>query len=210
VAEDTAGRAVDRNVAVDEAWVASVRRSGRLVVLVGRDGVTARRDESRHVASSAGSGGSPVVRHRAVVVLLVALVVHRLGVLGGVWRVHSGRLGGGGSVGVRVHVLSGDSVRHVCGDRHSAELASGVRHHGVLVLGREGLAGDVHALEAMSKSGHVGWAVVHAVCSSDLASSAVLVAIAHVGVAVAHVGPRVPVLALVVVVGHGRHLRRGN
>jgi len=210
VAEDAAGRAVDRDVAVDEARVASVGWSGRLVVLVGRDGVTARRDESRYVAGGAGSGRSPVVRHRAVVVLLVALVVQRLSVLGRMRSVHARGLSGSGSVGVRVHVLSSNSVRHVCGDRHGAELASGGGHHGVLVLGREGLVGDVHALEAMSKSGHVGWAVVHAVCSSDLASSAVLVAIAHVGVAVAHVGPRVPVLALVVVVGHGRHLRRGN
>lgn len=150
------------------------------------------------------------MRHRAVVVLLVALVVDRLGVLRSMRRVHARRLGGGGSVGVRVHVLSSDSVRHVCGNRHAAELASGGWHHGVLVLGREWLVGDVHALEAMSKSRHVGWTVVHAVCPPDLATSAVLVAIAHVGVAVAHVGPRVAVLALVVVVVHRRHLWRGG
>lgn len=210
MAEDAAGRAVDRDVAVDETRVASVRRGGRLVVLVGRDGVTARRDESRHIAGGASSGGSPVVRHRAVVVLLVALVVQGLSVLGSMRRVHARRLGGGGSVGVRVHVLSSHSVRHAGGNGHAAELGSGVWHHGVLVLGREGLVGDVHALEAMSKSRHVGRTVVHAVCSSDLATSAVLVAVAHVGVAVAHVGPRVTVLALVVVVGHGRHLWRGG
>ena len=51
--------------------------------------------------------------------------------------------------------------------------------------------------------------MVHAVCSSALAASTVLVVVHGVGIAITHVGTSVPVLTLVVVVGHGRHLCRG-
>lgn len=206
--EDAAGGTVDCDVAVDKSWVASVGRGDRLVVLVRGDGITARSDERRHLASCTCSGGSPVLRHRAVVMLLVALVV--LHVLRSVRSVHAGRLSGCRcSIAVRVDVLTSGSVRHVRGNGHAGELASGGRHHGVLVLGSEGLVGEVHALEAMSKGGHVGGIVVHAVCSSALAAAAVLVVVHGVGIAIAHVGTSVPVLTLVVVVGHGRHLCGG-
>lgn len=92
VGEDTAGRPIDGNTTVRIAWVSCVRWRGWLVVLVGRDGVTTRSDECGHFTVSTRSGGSPVLGHWRVVVLLVSCVAHLLHVLRAVWSVHAGRL----------------------------------------------------------------------------------------------------------------------
>lgn len=61
VREDATGRAVDGNTALSEARISSVRRSGRLIVLVRRDRVPTRGDEGRDLAIRASGGWCPVL-----------------------------------------------------------------------------------------------------------------------------------------------------
>ena len=208
--EDAAGRSVDGNSTVHKAGIASVGRSGWLIVLVGRHRVAARGDEGWDLSSGTCCGRRPVLRHRTVVLLLVALVVELGHVLRGVRRVHARRLGSCcGAVGVRVDVLTASGVHarsHVGCHGDVAVLGAVVGHHVGLGLGGVWLGGHVHALEAMSKCSHVGRRVVHAVSSRGLGTAVVLVVVHVATTAEAVVGSVVAVLALVVVVRDRSHL----
>lgn len=205
--EDSAGRTIDGDAAVRVARVSRVGWSGWLVVLVRRDGITARSDEGRHLTVGTRSGGRPVLGHWRVVVLLVAGIAHRRHVLGSMWTVHARRLRSGGStVAAWVDVLAAGAVhlaRHGGGHGESTVV---VGRHDVLGLRGEGLVGHVHALETMSESSHrVGG--LHAVTLSLLTARDVLLLVGVHG----SVAARVVAVVLASVVAdvlrvHGCHV----
>jgi hypothetical protein len=166
--------------------VASVRGCTRSVILVGRERITAWSDESWNLASSVT--GRPSLRHRAVVLLMIAM--------GNVLSSH-------GSVKARVLLVNGSRVRvssrvhEMVGGTPKAcrhgELVASSSHDGGLGLVRVSGIVEVHALKTMSQYRHAGSRVA---LLRTVAAVVVGVAVASHGLAIA----RATLTAAVVVV----------
>jgi hypothetical protein len=209
VREDTGWGAVDCHAAMSEGRIASVRRSSRLIVLVGGDRVAARCDQSGHFARGT-SRWSPVLGQRAVVLLVVG-VAHWWHVLSNMRSVEVGSRDAAVSSIVVWEDVPTRSTVHVRGHRggrwETGEGGGSGTHHGILGLGSEGGVLQIHALETMSESGQISGGVVHAVGLSSVATRAILIGV--------HVGGRTVAVVLTIVgvvlgVGDSCHCCRPN